>query len=151
MTNKNSDSKKETSQSDHNRSPAELTGEEREYYNSLMELREQFISQLHSHSSSRSYHGEPGEDLADIGSENFSRDTDLSLMSEEGRKVMLINEAIDRLLHGEFGICFDCGGKIAKGRLEAIPYAKLCIECKSERENNDGMPPEHAANEVVEG
>lgn len=150
MTAKNSGSQKENSKTEHHKSPAELDGKAREYYNSLIDLRDQLVGQLHSHSSSRSFHGEPGEDLADIGSENFSRDTDLSLMSEEGRKIMLINEAIDRLFHGEFGICFDCGGKIAEGRLNAIPYAKLCIECKAEREKNGGLPPEHTAKEIVE-
>lgn len=127
-------------------------GRKKQYYDSLMELRDEMIKQIHGLSSSRDYHREAGEDLADVGSENFSRDVALSLMSEEGEKIVLIHDAVQRLIDGSFGQCIDCGGEIGEGRLQAIPYAKLCIDCKSAREANGGLPPadEQTSDELVE-
>ena len=149
MANNDSGGNGKTHNGNVNHAPPEFTGKKKKFYDELIRLREELTNQLQSHSSSRSYHGEPGEDLADIGSENFSRDTDLSLMSEEGRKIMLVNEAIERLIHGDYGKCFDCGCDIAEGRLEALPYAKLCIKCKEQREKNDGLPPPQASDEEL--
>lgn len=130
----------------------ELTGEWKERYEALLTLRDELSDQVRSLSdSSLSYRKEAGEDLADVGSENFSRDVGLHLMSEEGDKIVLIHDAIRRLVDGTYGECIDCGKQIGKGRLDAIPYAKLCIECKAEWEKNGGMPPrEELEDEVVE-
>ncbi len=117
-------------------------GEKRKRYEELIQLRDNLMEQVRSlSSSSLSYHREAGEDLADVGSENFSRDMGLALMSEEGNKVLLVQEAIERLIDGTYGKCIDCHQKIPAGRLDAIPYAKLCVDCKTVRESNDGMPP----------
>ena len=67
------------------------------------------------------------------------RETKLGLMSEEGRTIQSIQEAIERLKSGGYGVCMDCNNKIQEGRLEAIPYAKLCVKCKSERENYESV------------
>jgi DnaK suppressor protein len=40
-----------------------------------------------------------------------------------------VDEALLRLEGGTFGACEDCGGKIAHDRLDALPYARLCIRC----------------------
>ncbi|MFO7820898.1 MAG: TraR/DksA family transcriptional regulator [Lentisphaeria bacterium] len=128
-------------------------GKKRKHYDALMELRDELAEQIRGLSSSRDYHREAGEDLADIGSENFSRDVALSLMSEEGEKIVLIHDAVQRLIEGTYGKCIDCGGDIGEGRLEALPYAKLCIDCKSAREANNGLPPvedQQTAKELVE-
>ena len=110
-------------------------GKKKKYYDDLVNLREHFVDQIrtlsaHSLSSSK----QAGEELADIGSDNFIREIELGLMSEEGKTIKAIQEAIGRLKSGEYGICMDCNEKIKEGRLEAIPYAKLCINCKSKRE-----------------
>lgn len=130
----------------------EFKGEKKKRYNALMTLRDELTDQVRSLSdSSLGYHKEAGEDLADVGSENFSRDVGLHLMGEEGDKIILIQDAVRRLIDGSYGACIDCGKKISKGRLEALPYAKLCVNCKSEWEANDGMPPrEELEDEVVE-
>ncbi len=130
----------------------EFTGEKKQRYESLLTLRESLTDQVRNLSDvSLGYHKEAGEDLADIGSENFSRDVGLALMSEEGNKITLIQDAIRRLIDGSYGVCIDCGKKIGKGRLDAIPYAKLCVDCKAEWERNDGMPlRDELDDEVVE-
>jgi DnaK suppressor protein len=83
-----------------------------------------------------------GEELADVGTDDFMRDMELSVMSEEGKRLALINTALESLDDGGYGVCVDCSKDISAGRLRAKPYARLCIDCKSAREMNGGMPPE---------
>ena len=124
-------------------------GKKKKYYDALTELYDELIDQVRELSSSRGFHHEAGEDLADIGSDNFSRDVALSLMSEEGEKIALIQDAVQRLIDGSYGKCIDCGCDIGEGRLEAIPYAKLCIECKTAREANNGLPPDQEEEDLA--
>ncbi|NQZ59576.1 MAG: TraR/DksA family transcriptional regulator [Lentisphaeraceae bacterium] len=107
-------------------------------YEALTSLRDQFIEQVDSLSgNSLSVAHNAGEDMADIGSDNFSREMGLSVASEEGKKVALIQDALKRLEKGHYGKCIDCKVEIEEGRLKAIPYAKLCIKCKTVREENE--------------
>ncbi len=110
-------------------------GEKRVQYDRLVELREQILDELRVLSdNSLTSNKQAGEELADIGSDNFLRDMELSLLSEEGRKIRLIDDAIRRLQNDTYGKCIDCNKMISDGRLEALPYARLCVKCKSARE-----------------
>ena len=104
---------------------------------SLLELRDEMLEQYKmltevSLESSQS----AGEDSADIGTDNFIREMNLDIASEDGRKYTLIQEALRRLEANEFGGCVDCRCAIEFGRLEAMPYAKLCVKCKTKREES---------------
>ena len=81
-----------------------------------------------------------GEELADVGTDDFMRDMELSVMTEEGKRLALIDMALESLDNGNYGVCVDCGKDISVGRLRAKPYARLCIDCKTIREKNDGLP-----------
>lgn len=110
-------------------------GKKKAYYDRLMELREQLLDELtvlsgYSLTSTK----QAGEELADVGSDNFQREMELGLVTEEGRKIRLIDDAVARLRNNTYGMCADCAEKIEEGRLEAMPYARLCIRCKSKRE-----------------
>jgi len=83
-----------------------------------------------------------GEELADVGTDDFMRDMELSVMTEEGKRLALIDMALESLDNGNYGVCVDCGVDISSGRLRAKPYARLCIDCKTAREQNDGFPPD---------
>jgi len=115
-------------------------GEKKKYYDALNELRDQVIGQVRNlTAASLTSNKQAGEELADIGSDNFNREIGLAMVTEDGKKLSLIQEAIERLTANTYGICFDCGKTIGKGRLQAIPYAKLCIDCKSAREEMEKM------------
>jgi RNA polymerase-binding protein DksA len=75
--------------------------------------------------------------MADAGTDAYEREKAFQFASTEGRLLMEINEALRRLYRGEYGICESCGNPIAKARLEAVPQARLCRDCKEreEREN----------------
>lgn len=105
--------------------------------------REDLIKQIKSLSSaSLTSNRQAGEELADVGSDDFIRETELHLMTEEGKHLALINSALDNIENGTYGICADCSKPISIGRLKAKPYATLCIDCKSAREMNGGFAPD---------
>ena len=110
-------------------------GKKRKYYEMLVTLRDQLVDEVRTLSAqSLTSNKQAGEELADIGSDSFLREMGLGVMSDEGHRIQLIREAIERL-HGKgFGICLDCSEHIQEARLEAIPYAKLCVHCKTRRE-----------------
>lgn len=72
--------------------------------------------------------------MADIGGDTFQNEVELGRMSVEGEVLEMIEEAMERLVVGEYGKCVDCGCKIAEERLMAKPHAVRCIECASKRE-----------------
>ncbi len=65
---------------------------------------------------------------------NVERERDLALSASATAAVEEIDRALHRMDAGSYGICERCGRKIAVARLEALPFAALCIECKSREE-----------------
>jgi len=46
-------------------------------------------------------------------------------------KMLAIEEALEKVREGTYGVCEECGDEIGAGRLKAMPLAKLCIPCQS--------------------
>lgn len=67
--------------------------------------------------------------MAEAGSDNFEQEFTLSLMESGAATLRQIKEALARIDDKTYGICEDCGEKIPKKRLEAIPYATRCVQC----------------------
>ena len=83
--------------------------------------------------SSYSYH------MADQGTDNHEREMSFMMASKSGRLVYHIDMALKRIKDGTYGVCHTCGKNITKARLEAVPHARYCIDCKSaEEERNAG-------------
>ena len=81
-----------------------------------------------------------GMHQADAGSDAYDRDFALNLLSQEQDALYEIEEALSRVKRGTYGVCEVSGKKIPKARLEAIPYARLTVECQAELEKeNFGM------------
>jgi RNA polymerase-binding protein DksA len=74
--------------------------------------------------------------MADAGTDAMEREKAFLFASSEGRALMEINEALRRLYRGDYGVCESCGQPIAHGRLEAMPYARLCVTCKEKEERS---------------
>jgi DnaK suppressor protein len=70
------------------------------------------------------------DDPADSGSANLERDRAQSLSGYARRTLEAVNNALARMDDGAYGICEQCGTAIERDRLEALPYATLCMECK---------------------
>jgi DnaK suppressor protein len=73
--------------------------------------------------------GEVGfdEEFADAGSFTFQRERDLSLVGNARDLIDKVEDALARIEAGEFGRCEACGGPIEAERLDALPYATLCL------------------------
>jgi len=72
--------------------------------------------------------------MADLGSDNFEQEFTLSLMESEEDTLLAIESALERIEEGSYGQCEECGVKIPKARLNAIPYAPLCVKCAAQLE-----------------
>jgi DnaK suppressor protein len=72
--------------------------------------------------------------MADMGSDNFEQEFTLSLMENDGGTLTQIEASLERIEEGTYGQCEDCGVKIPKTRLNAIPYAILCVRCAEQQE-----------------
>ena len=72
--------------------------------------------------------------MADIGSDNFEQEFTLSLMESGEGTLDRIETALERMEDGTYGQCEECGVKIPKTRLNAIPYTTMCVKCASQNE-----------------
>ena len=79
--------------------------------------------------------------MADIGTDAFEQEFTLSLMATEEETLDLVEQALVRIRDRTYGVCEECEGVIAKKRLEAIPFAPLCIRCAQKLENESGGRP----------
>ncbi|HYM90274.1 MAG TPA: TraR/DksA C4-type zinc finger protein [bacterium] len=76
------------------------------------------------------------EDLADVATETFEREKGLALASSVQGMLAMVEEALQKVRHGTYGVCEGCGKPIDGKRLRAIPYARLCIKCKEREERH---------------
>jgi DnaK suppressor protein len=77
------------------------------------------------------------KDLADIAASDIDRSTLEALERVEVTRLTRIDAALARMKNEKYGICMSCGDKIPRERLEAIPYALLCVKCKSSEERRN--------------
>jgi DnaK suppressor protein len=76
----------------------------------------------------------PGDHLADNATETFMRELDGGLEENAAHLLAEIDAALARVANGSFGTCTVCGRPIGADRLEAIPWATLCIDDKRKLE-----------------
>lgn len=77
--------------------------------------------------------------MADVGSDQYEQEAMLGLVESERRLLREINEALQRLHEGTYGVCAESGKPIGKPRLDATPWAKYTIEVVREKERQ-GRP-----------
>lgn len=81
--------------------------------------------------------GRGSGDERDFEEQALARENDdvLAALSAEGRdQLAVVEAALARIASGSYGICGDCGNKVARARLEALPYATICVRCAATRE-----------------
>jgi DnaK suppressor protein len=110
----------------------------------LLERREAVASALDNlhKENSRSLEDETGElvsgsadqHMADTATETVEREIGNTLEEHDVRLLGAIDAALQRIETGTYGKCVNCGAQIPEERLEAMPWATLCIECKRKEE-----------------
>jgi len=78
-------------------------------------------------------------DVVDAALDSVQGEISSQLAEVESRELARIENAIKRMRNGEYGVCEVCGCNIPMTRLNALPYATLCIKCQREAER-EGAP-----------
>jgi RNA polymerase-binding transcription factor DksA len=120
-------------------------GEMAKYQKLLLNLRDHVIDQISGLAGENLRHNprETAGDLsgysfhmADTGTDNFDREFALSLVSSEQEALYEIEGALKRIDLGTYGKCESCEKPVARERLMAVPFARMCVRCQSEAERN---------------
>jgi RNA polymerase-binding transcription factor DksA len=78
--------------------------------------------------------GGSDQHLADVGTETFEREKDISILSGVEAELADVEWALRRLADGSYGTCEACGRSIGAARLQARPATRFCIEDQSRKE-----------------
>lgn len=89
-----------------------------------------------------------GQHQGDAGSDAYDRDFALSVLAKEQDALYEIEQALRRIASGSYGICEMSSRKIPQARLEAIPFARLTVECQAQWEKEYGNRRFRPSNEV---
>jgi RNA polymerase-binding protein DksA len=106
---------------------------------SLFDLKAEIIASLTNNGKSfmESAPNLEPKDEVDVASDDIDRKMIEALGAAEMKRFKLIDNAIARIKTGKYGLCVKCGKRIPQSRLEAIPYALLCIDCKAAEERRN--------------
>lgn len=107
------------------------------YKESLLRLREVLtgdVKALETEALKESEQDFSVDHMADHGSDNFDQEFNLGLIENAEETVREINEALERIEEKTYGICEGCEKVILKPRLQAIPYARFCVDCQRNNE-----------------
>ncbi len=116
------------------RDQANVPKEWQHYYDDLMNLRHSLKGALGQRSnetlgaSARESSGELSINSSDSGTETFNRDVALSMVASEQEALEEIEDAIDRIFEGSFGICQETKKPIKKTRLKVVPFTRFSLE-----------------------
>jgi DnaK suppressor protein len=91
---------------------------------------ESVLAQMHSEGAKNVGYG---NHMADDASEAFEQAKELALHENAKQLLAQVTDALDRFDHGTYGICEQCKEEIDPARLEALPYATLCLRCQQRR------------------
>ena len=84
-----------------------------------------------------------GRDTYDLASDERDREINFILTDRERDKLLAIDEALQRLKDKSYGICEcgcdNCEGEIRLGRLQVLPFTRLCVRCQEEQEKENKM------------
>lgn len=114
-------------------------GELDEFESMLLERRRQLLGDFQALEDAEARGATEGSSvsthLADLGSDRAESDVSLGRRESASGEIQEIDDALARIQDGSFGICESCDQVIAKERLAAIPYARLCVPCKKQEES----------------
>ena len=69
-------------------------------------------------------------DPVDLAVRNYSKNVMLAVSENESRQLLFINEALERIQDDEYGLCQNCENAINPKRLDAVPWARYCLNCQ---------------------
>ena len=107
-----------------------------EQYGYLMQEKDRLTRELEQlngtmRPSAERREGSPFDKREEEATEVFEMEKRLAVEHQITDTLALIDHALEKYKAGTYGICDNCGQPIEPGRLEALPYANLCLTCKS--------------------
>jgi DnaK suppressor protein len=101
----------------------------------LLEMRAKLLEEMNQESKAeREANKDEGLDTYDLASEERDREINFILSDRERSKVKNIDDALQQMDEGSYGICEACGLEIAEERLKAMPFTRLCRDCQQDQE-----------------
>jgi DnaK suppressor protein len=101
----------------------------------LVGMREQVLADIANDTAvTREGQKDEGMDAYDLASEERDRDINMILSDRDRQKLQSIDESLERLKAGTYGICEECELDIAEERLKALPFTRLCVSCQADQE-----------------
>ena len=100
----------------------------------LFEMKTKLLGEIDSGMrAEREGNKDEGMDAYDLASEERDREINFILSDRERVKLKQIDDALERMDEGTYGICESCGLEIAEERLDAMPFTRLCRDCQTGR------------------
>ncbi len=115
---------------DRDRIKESLESERERLRNEIQEFEEEFSQSMEEATEENMY----DQHMADAANPMQNREMDLSLEDNAKRMLGKIDRALEKFEENTYGTCDNCGKEITEARLEAVPYANLCIECERKLE-----------------
>ncbi len=116
----------------------------------LLKMREDILKDIdHTIKAERS---SPERDVGDFYDDvDIEKDRQmLHMLGERERsKLMAIDNALEKIEEGSYGVCEECGCDINKKRLKALPFARCCINCQEDLEKHGGSDEESLDEKVL--
>jgi DnaK suppressor protein len=100
----------------------------------LLDRREAMLSGMEHKIKYRSSASAAKGDSSDLAAESLDSDTAMQLAASDSSEVAQIDKALQNIQEGTYGHCEACGEDIPWQRLDALPYATLCVKCKEREE-----------------
>ena len=101
----------------------------------LQDVKTKLLSEIDSElRAEREGNKDEGMDTYDLASEERDREINFILSDRERIKIKQIDDALERLDDGSYGVCESCGLDIAEERLDAMPFTRLCRDCQQDQE-----------------
>lgn len=73
-------------------------------------------------------------DIGDLSQLDLDEDIDYTLLNMQIERLREVEDALDRLEEGIYGVCEDCGASINLERLKVLPFTTCCVKCQEKRE-----------------
>ncbi len=101
----------------------------------LLEMKKQLLAEIQQDlKQGREASKDEGMDTYDLASEARDREITFILTDRDRGKLQAIEDALERIDEGSYGVCESCEAEVAEGRLQAMPFTRLCVQCQSDRE-----------------
>src|SRR5579862_9645477 len=105
------------------------------YRKRLLDKRDELLRMVSkSDQDGREADEEGTQDLADKAANAYTKEFLFHQSNDNRQLLTLVTEALDRAKNGSYGICVECGEEVQSNRLEAVPWARHCIECQEKHD-----------------